>query len=246
MPKLNQVIAVVSSKKSQAQRDLTDVYQKMQKPAMFSGISRTYTPSDEDGELLPPESTRVQYTVDNAVTEVKQALRDMFDTVATQDRANCEAFADVLIGGNVVIGNVPVTTLLFLEKQVADLSTFVNKIPVLDPAEEWSFSENHNCYRSEPYFTNRTKKVPRANVLYEATDKHPAQVESYTEDVKAGEWKTVKFSGCMPATEREQIKQRIRDLQEALKFARERANQSEAENVAIGDKVLDFVFRAQS
>ena len=33
---------------------------------------------------------------------------------------------------------------------------------------------------------------------YEATEKHPAQVETYTEDIKVGEWTMVKFSGAIP------------------------------------------------
>jgi hypothetical protein len=35
-------------------------------------------------------------------------------------------------------------------------------------------------------------------VKAEATEKHPAQVEVYHEDVVVGQWKTVKFSGALP------------------------------------------------
>lgn len=42
-------------------------------------------------------------------------------------------------------------------------------------------------------------QVPRNHVKAEATDKHPAQVEVYHEDVPVGYWTTVKFSGALPA-----------------------------------------------
>lgn len=41
----------------------------------------------------------------------------MFDVVATQDFANCQAKADVMVEGRVLIKDAPVTHLLFLEKQ---------------------------------------------------------------------------------------------------------------------------------
>lgn len=57
---------------------------------------------------------------------------------------------------------------------------------------------------------------------------------------------TVKFSGALPAQERNQILERIRRLQEAVKFAREEANNQEVQQVELGAKVFDFVFGAQS
>jgi len=58
--KLNQIIAVEKGAKSRSFAKITDAYQLLQKPAVLAGISRTYQPSDEDGEQYPPESTRVQ------------------------------------------------------------------------------------------------------------------------------------------------------------------------------------------
>jgi len=64
--------------------------------------------------------------------------------------------------------------------------------------------------------------------------------------VKVGEWRTVKFSSALAAQEKNEIIERIRRLQEAVKFAREEANSMEVDNVTIGNKVFDFVFGAQS
>ena len=246
MAKLNQIVAVVSGKKSQAQKAITEVYKKLQKSALFEGISRRYTPTDEDGETQPAEKKNVQYKSRQAMADARAALDDLFNVTATQDWGNCAAKADVKVDGNTILEQVPVTWLLFLEKQMTDLHTFVQTIPVLDQAETWSWDEHADCYATEPSLSNRTKKVPRSHILYEATEKHPAQVEMYHEDVKVGEWRTVKFSSALAAQEKNEIIERIRRLQEAVKFAREEANSMEVDNVTIGNKVFDFVFGAQS
>jgi hypothetical protein len=64
--------------------------------------------------------------------------------------------------------------------------------------------------------------------------------------VQVGQWRTVKFSGALPAQERNELLQRIRKLQEGVKFAREEANSKEVDDVKLGNKVFDFVFGAQS
>lgn len=244
MPKLNQIIAVVSGKKSRGQKELTEVYKKLQKPTLFEGISRAYQPLDEEGETQPPEKKNVQYRVKGAIEEVRQSVVDLLDATATQDFANCDAKSDVIVDGATVLENIPVTALLFLEKQLNDMQTFAGQLPTLDPAESWHWDENADCYASEPAISNRTKKIPRSHVLYEATKEHPAQTEMYHEDVKVGEWRTIKYSSAVPAQERNEILSRIRKLTEAIKFAREQANQMEVNHVNIGSKVFDFVFGA--
>jgi hypothetical protein len=90
--------------------------------------------------------------------------------------------------------------------------------------------------------TARTKKIPRNHVKAEATEKHPAQVEVYHEDVVVGYWKTVKFSGALPAKRMNELLDRLERLQKAVKFAREEANNQTAEEQKIGRTVLGYIF----
>jgi hypothetical protein len=90
--------------------------------------------------------------------------------------------------------------------------------------------------------TIRTKKVPRNHVKAEATDKHPAQVEVYYEDIAVGYWTTVKFSGALPAKRVNELLDRVEKLQRAVKFAREEANGSEVTDQRVGDVVLRYLF----
>jgi hypothetical protein len=158
------------------------------------------------------------------------------------ERKRGEAKADVTVDGQTLLRDVPVMYLLFLEKQLTDLHTFVKKLPVLDNAETWTFDESADTWRTEPVRTIRTKKVPRNHVKAEATDKHPAQVEVYYEDIAVGYWTTVKFSGALPARRVNELLERVEKLQRAVKFAREEANGAEVTDRHVGDVVFRYLF----
>jgi len=241
MAKLCQLIAVEKSVKNKAQTVITEAYHKIQKPALLAGISRTYRPLDELGEQLPAESTRVQTTVDELIRDVSKTMIDLFDVTASKDWGNCKAVANVVVDGVTLMQNVPVTYLLFIEKKLVDIHTFVSKMPVLDPSEDWQFDPNVGHFASKPSETMRTKKLSVPLVLAPATDKHPAQVKEVTEDKAVGTWRTVKFSGAWPAQRVADVLDRIERLQRAVKFARENANSSEVEQVNVGKCVFDFL-----
>lgn len=117
----------------------------------------------------------------------------------------------------------------------------MRKLPVLDASESWTFDPGADAYATEPVQTLRTRKVPRNHVKAEATDKHPAQVEVYYEDVTVGYWRTVKFSGALPAQRIHELQTRVQKLQQAVKFAREEANAHEVTPQTPGEKVFAYL-----
>lgn len=242
MARLNQIIAVEKGVKSRSFQELTEAHHALQKPSLLSGIARTYRPKDEEGEQLPPESTRVQVKAEEIIRQTAEIMTRLFDVTATKDWANGKARADVVVDGQTLLSQVPVAYLLFLEKQLVDLHTFVKKLPVLDASETWAFDTSADCWATEPVQTVKTKKIPRNHVKAEATDKHPAQVEVYYEDVTVGYWKTVKFSGALPAKRVNELLERVERLQQAVKFAREEANSIDVEDQKVGERVFRFLF----
>jgi hypothetical protein len=246
MAKLNQIIAVEKGVKSKSFQELTEAHHAVQKVALLTGLSRTYQPKDEEGEQLPPESTKVQVRAEEVLRQVGATLSRLFDVTASKDATNSVAKADVKIDDTVLLSDVPVTYLLFLEKQLTDLHTFVKKLPTLDAAESWAFNDSADCWSTEPVRTIRTKKVPRNHVKAEATEKHPAQVEVYYEDIPVGYWSTVKFSGALPAKRISELLERVEKLQHAVKFAREEANGAEVVDRRVGDKVFGYLFGSGS
>lgn len=242
MTQLNQLVAIEKGVKAKAARTLTDAYHTIQKTPLLSGISRVYSPKDDDGDALPSESTLVQVNVNDVIAGVREDLVRLFDVTASKDATNAVARADVELYDRVILHDVSVPTLLFLEKQLVDLRTFVSKLPTLDPSESWTPDPNTGVYVTPPTGTTKTKKIPKNWVKAEATDKHPAQVEIFHEDVVVGYWSTTKFSGALPATRVSLLLARIDDLANAVKMARESANSTPVIDKKIGAEVLDFLF----
>ncbi|MEV6860557.1 hypothetical protein AB0M44_06090 [Streptosporangium subroseum] len=240
--KLNQILAVEKGVKSDTQRKVTDAYHVIQKLPLLSGLSRTYQPIDDEGESLPPESTRVQVKADDLLRDVGKTLTRLFDVTATKDWTNTVARADVVVDGHTLLEDVPVTYLLFLEKQLTDIHTLISKLPTLDPSETWTLDASTDSYRTEPVKTTRTKKVLRNHVKAEATEKHPAQVDVYTEDIVVGYWTKVAFSGAMPAARVRALIERVTKLQDAVKFAREEANVTDVTDRKVGDAIFGYLF----
>lgn len=172
--------------------------------------------------------------------------------MATIDVANQVAHADVqvltgaLSGGGepiyrTLLSAVPAANLLFLTRELDDLYTFVSKLPTLDPAVRWTYDENVMAYVGEPVETHRTKKIMRNHVKAEATEKHPAQVDTFTEDEVVGFWTLVRRSGALPLERKTQLLQRIDDLRVAVREARERANQVDVTDVEVARPIFDYL-----
>jgi hypothetical protein len=240
--KLNQIIAIEKGVKSQSYSVITELHKLSQKHDLFSGFSKTYKSKDDEGEGFPPEKKNVQARVESFVDAVTVALTELYNVTATKDYANCSAVADVVVDGQVIIEKAPATFLLFIEKQVNDIKTFVEKLPLLDEAEDWTKDINSGLYKTESIQTHKTKKVQKPVVLYEATDKHPAQTQLLTEDIIIGYWDTIKLSGALPLPEKKKILERIDKFGKAVKFAREEANSIECDRKQVGEKIFNYIF----
>lgn len=242
MTALHEILAVEKGAKGRAERVITDVHHDLLKPALLEGISRAYEPLADDGEQLPAEYKRVQLKAQDGIARVVEAYVRYIDVVATKDGGNQAALADVTIDGDLLLARVPATHLLFLEKVLTSFRTFIEKLPTLDPTQQWDWDTAQGLWATPVVETVRTKKVPRNHVKAPATDKHPAQVEVYYEDVVVGTWKRRLFSGALPATEVDEILKRVITLQNAVRVAREKANTTQVDNEEYGKALLDYLF----
>jgi hypothetical protein len=62
---------------------------------------------------------------------------NLFDVTATMDWMKCTACADVILDGQKLFPQISATYLLFLERQLVDLHTFVRKLLALDASVRW-------------------------------------------------------------------------------------------------------------
>lgn len=242
MPKLHEIIAVATGKKADVEREVTDAYKLIQRDGVFDGLHKTYAPAVEGGETLPDERKNIQVRSADVIDAVSEMWTGLFDIVLTQDSGNQLAKADIVVGGKDIVENVPVPTLLFLEKQLQNVKSFIEKLPTPDPAEQWSQDANTSSLVTSPTRTARTKKTQKAIVKYPHTEHHPAQTEMVTEDVLAGYWTTIKQTARVPSDRKIAMLKRVSQLIDAVKTARERANSIAVEDRRMGNAIFSFIF----
>ena len=242
MPKLHEIVAVVTGKKGEVERAVTDAYHVLQKGDLFDEIVKTYAPAEENGEALPAERKIAQRDLKAVIAETAARWSDLFDITLTMDAGNQLAKGDIVVDGVTLLAGVPVPTLLFLQKQLENVKAFVDKLPTPDPAEVWRIDPNQSKLAAEPTRTFRTKKVQKPIVIVPATEQDPAQVTVLTEDVVAGYWTTAKYTTRMAAAEKATIAARAEALLDAVKVAREQANAQEVTRRAMGPALLGYVF----
>jgi hypothetical protein len=240
---LHQVIAAMEGRRNQYNGARTKIYHDAQVAMLFTGEVKAYEPADEEGERLPDERKNIQQYTADLIAEFTNELVEFVDLTATVDLANTEAQADVIVDGDAILTDVPVTTLMYLAKQLEDLRTFVSHLQTPDTAHQWEFDADANCLRAKhPVKRARTKKTTKPLVLHDGNDKHPPQTTTFEEDVKIGEYTTTYFSSGLPAADKKKYLKRIQTLLDAVKMAREKANQAPAPKAAVGQKLVDFVF----
>jgi len=246
--KLHEVVAVRKGIKSRTYGQLTELHKTAQKSDLYTGMTREFKPTDDDGETFPSENKRVQQLAEDVLKKVRKIRTQSVDIEATQDFGNLEARADVKVDGEVILADMPVTMLIFLEKELNDLRTFVEAMPSLDDSKTWTADPNSGLHRADTAVTHKTKKVQRPIVLYDAVvkDDHaiPAQTQLITEDVVIGHWHTTYLSGALPAPRKERLLERIEALRDAVKRARSRANDLEVERKELGGAIFRFLFES--
>lgn len=244
MAHLSQILGVRKGVNSSAGKRFVEIHSAASKSQLINGHSRTYAPKDDDGERLPGEFQKVQINVADLIDELIKVIGRQWDVNATVDEANTQARGDVIIRGGPVINRVPVTTLMYLDKQLSEISSFIARLPVLDPAFDWTFDTSAGVWKTEAVQTHRTSKVAKPIVLYPATEKHAAQTQLITEDVITGYWTAIRQSGALPQPVIAEYKERVQAVREAVVRAREEANQQAVTDVHLGEAILNFVFDA--
>lgn len=243
MVSLHSIIASEKHVKSRAHSVISELYKLIQKPILFSGQVRTYQKKDDAGEDLPSEKQNIQVFLEDVLVAFRHECGSTIDITAQKDIGNQSAKAAVIVDGIEVLPELPVTTLLFLEKQLTDMRTFLAAVPDLDGSETWQIDPQDGLYKSGVSRTHRTKKNQKAIVLYDATDKHPAQTQLITEDEVVGYWDTRKMSTAMPKTKKVQLLAKVDALLHGVKEARERANDSTVEmKPQISAKIFAYIF----
>lgn len=245
--KLSQVLAIEKGIKNSTNTKISALHHKSAHAPLYEGLEKTYRPRDDEGDSLPAESQRIQLRALSVVEEAEEIWSEFFDITYAKDQANCEAKADVVVGDKVILPQVPVTYLLFLEKKLEDVVKFITEIPTLDPSEEWSWDSASMAYATKPTETHRSRKVTKPVVLYEATKEHPAQVKEVSEDVIVGFWRKIRYSAAFSEETKSSFLARANTLLRSVKVAREAANSAtNAKRDKVGSAIFGFIFAPEA
>lgn len=231
---------------------LTALHRASSRADLYEGLTRTYRPRNEDGDQLPPENKNIQLTSSAVLTELVRSVERDWNTMAVIDVGNQSARADVRVPTGAldaqqqpvyrtVIRDVPVQFLLYLQRELDDVYKFVRELPTLDPAVRWHWDESVAAYVADPTETHRTRKVLKNHVLYEATDRHPAQVQTFTEDVVDGNWTLLRRSGALPLERKTELLERVAVLRDAVKEARQRAAEEPVDDVDVARPIFEYL-----
>jgi hypothetical protein len=240
--RLHQLIPVLKSVKQATEKAITEIYHKAQKADFFSGLSKTYTPRDDEGFVYPGESKPVTLKTTDLIARFAAESAEVYDLALMQDCANTEAFADVLVNGQVLLAQVPVTHLLFLESQLVEVKTFLGKLQVLPIDKEWTYSSEKGCYVTPVKETVKSKKATIFQTVADATEHHPAQVREVSQDINEGTWKTQEYSSALPGDRQKELLRRVDVLIRAVIQARQEANLQEISPKRSSDIIFGYLF----
>jgi len=241
--KLHELLAFEKSVRKRSQTEMTEAHRQSADERLCSGLVKRYEAGQDGGIQYPTERVPVNTRYQDAIRRFSEAWTAEVDVVGRKDRANRTAAADVQVDGRTLLADVPATHLLFLEKQLEHVRTFAEKLAELPVGITWQYEESSGLHRSDERMTQRTEKLQTPIVLYDATEKHPAQTQLITKDIVVGHWYSTSYSGAVPAERKRAIIARLDKVLHAIKAARERANTVEVpEPSSDAADVLGYVF----
>jgi len=249
MPKLHELLAVKTNLVGQGDKAVNDQKDLFAKKRHHFGASiRQYTPLTEGAQPVTEEQSDIQTTVAKELEWLANIFAKGMDNSFLIDVANTQARANIVLeDGTVLRKDVPTTALLALEGDLEKIQSLVAAIPTLDPAKAFRPDEQKGpgYWQARETITNRTKKVKKVLVKYEATKEHAAQTEVYDTDEVIGTVRTQEWSTLITPAQKADMLDRCDQLVRAVRRARSRANDFDIEAAGnkIGKTVLDFVFK---
>lgn len=249
MSYLHEVLAV--------EKDLESVSLKVQEEAIvtftkktehFLGNNKRLEMFDEGRrkeEAGFKEEKQIVTTVDDKLDYVGQAFIKYIDAMAQKESTNQHANSDVVTpSGFVLLQDIPATLLLALEGRLAKLRLVYETIPTLQPGINWAedTSIGKGVFKaSNDEIRHKTEKVLESKIIVAPTEKHPAQVEKWTEDRPVGQYVNTRWSAMITPARKSQLIGRIDLLIGMVKQARMRANTAPVVGGNIGKTLLSFI-----
>jgi hypothetical protein len=195
-------------------------------------------------EIGAEEHKALVTTVNDKLDYVFESQIKWWDVCLQQEATNQNAVADLIVDEEIIAEGLPATFYLGMESKLKQLRAVFEHIPTLDPSIEWERNgdSGKNIYKASHPITSQKQERKKAHqIIVPATDRHPAQVETWDENVVVGTYTTNIICGMISPGEKSDYLERIDTLIQAVKQARQRANNTDVVNKNIGNKLYNFI-----
>lgn len=219
------------------------------KPALFIGFNRhleMFAEDDSENHQGIEDHQEITETVSNKLDYMSDHVKRYFDSLLQKELTNQTAKADLIVDGLIIAKDLPATFLLGLESRLKNLRRVYEAIPTLAPGIKWLPDETkgQNIWAADrPEERYKTAKAFKSQVLVEATEHHPAQVEKWEETVNVGKYVNKRWCGMLSPAQKSMMLARIDKLIRAVKKGRQRANKAEVEVRNIGAELFAFIHK---
>jgi len=196
--------------------------------------------SEEEGE----DQQAVTETVPGKLKYAAGAFTRYWDIRLQKEAANQEAKSDVVVDGNIMFMDLPVSFLLGMEEELKQLRKVFDSIPTLTPGIVWEkdVSQGEDIHKAKHDIEkNKTEKLVQHKVVVPATKEHPAQVAQWNDDKPVGKYITTNWSGMVTPSEKSGMLGRLDKVLRAFKQARQRANTQETKSLTVGKEIFNFI-----
>lgn len=199
-------------------------------------------------EAAAHEHKEVDSTVGDKLRYASKSAKKYFDALLQKESANQVAKADLIVEGKTLATQLPATFLLAMESRLKTLREYYAAIPTHQPGVRWipdSAQREGVFVAADDDVREKTEKDTEFRTVASATKEHPAQVAQVQKTVVVGLFTTKKWSGMISPGEKSELLARIDTLYQAVKQARQRANQVKIESLKIGADLFDFILEGK-
>jgi len=251
MAQLHELLAAektVTNSRDAMAKDTLNKFEKGEN--FFTGFTKTLKllgddPNNADLQKAARQDKTLPTTVVTTLDYFLRYWAKAEDVLAAKNKTNTTAVADIEFGGTVIASAVPVDELMGLEVRLGELRKLATQIPTLDASKDWKIDINAaqiGTWKAvHPAITTRTEKQTTPVVLYDATEKHPAQVKEVVSDKIIGTFTQENVSGATTAIQKAQVIATLDGLITSVKQARTRANSVSIINQDIGLILVDLI-----
>jgi len=244
MGMLHELLAKIPELEAVQAKMLDETSRLLDKKELLNGHVKILKMHDDDRvaeEAGAGERVSLTTTVPERFKYIGKAIVDRMDAEYQRELANMQAVADLTLPNGKVITAVPVTMLMWLEKELIRIRNLADRIPTLDTTVHWendTSAELEGVRRTvEPVKANKTEMTKVPVSIAPATKEHKEQVIVVDEQKVVGHYENTRYTGC-PTPRQKMVGLSVLDqMIREVKQARARANQVAVPVAAIGEEV---------